>query len=155
MVEKIWKICRKIAFSECYQTLEIVFRIIFHCILKRPNFNFLTGIHFPLHSFYTRNLIYIEPKAALIPTIQLRWLFTDPYLKTKTPQFQGTWQNSILKLFLLSSLRLLWVSNLGCIWFDVNRIPSVKWMQGKMNSHKEIKIRTFGCAMENSPKNDF
>ena len=28
-------------------------------------------------------------------------------------------------------------------------------MQGKMKSHKEIKIRMFGCAMENSPKNDF
>ena len=28
-------------------------------------------------------------------------------------------------------------------------------MQGKMNSRKEIKIRAFGCAMENSSKNDF
>ena len=25
MTEKLWKICRKIAFSKCYQTLEIVF----------------------------------------------------------------------------------------------------------------------------------
>ena len=28
-------------------------------------------------------------------------------------------------------------------------------MQGKMNSRKEIKIRAFGCAMENNSKNDF
>ena len=28
-------------------------------------------------------------------------------------------------------------------------------MQGKMNSRKEIKIQAFGCAMKNSPKNDF
>ena len=64
MVEKMWKICKKIAFSECYQTLEIVFWTIFHCTPKRPDFNFLTGIHFPLHSFYTQNSIYIEPNAA-------------------------------------------------------------------------------------------
>ena len=64
--EKMWKFCRKIAFSECYQTLEIVFRTIFHCILKRLDFNFLTGIHFPLHSFYTKNSIYIKPNAALV-----------------------------------------------------------------------------------------
>ena len=64
--EKMWKFCRKIAFSECYQTLEIVFRTIFHCILKRPDFNFLTGIHFPLPSFYTQSSIYIKPNAALV-----------------------------------------------------------------------------------------
>ena len=28
-------------------------------------------------------------------------------------------------------------------------------MQEKMNFRKEIKIRAFGCAMENSLKNDF
>ena len=28
-------------------------------------------------------------------------------------------------------------------------------MQGKMNSRKEIKIRAFGSAIENSPENDF
>ena len=28
-------------------------------------------------------------------------------------------------------------------------------MQGKMNSHKEIKIRAFGYAIENSSKNNF
>ena len=43
----------------------------------------------------------------------------------------------------------------GCVWFDVNRIPSVKWMQGKLNSRKEIKIQAFGCAMENSLENNF
>ena len=59
-LKKMWKISKKIAFSECYQTLEIVFRTIFHCTPKHPDFNFFTGIHFPMHSFYTRNLIYIE-----------------------------------------------------------------------------------------------
>ena len=63
-VEKMWKICRKIAFSKCYQTLEIVFQTIFHCTPKCLDFNFLTGIQFPLHSFYTWNSIYIEPNAA-------------------------------------------------------------------------------------------
>ena len=43
----------------------------------------------------------------------------------------------------------------GCVWFDVNRIPSVKWMQGKMNSCKENEIQVFGSAMENSLENDF
>ena len=28
-------------------------------------------------------------------------------------------------------------------------------MQGYVNSRKENKIRVFGCAMENSPENDF
>ena len=41
------------------------FWTIFHCRTKHPNFIFLTGIHFPLHSFYTQNSIYIEPNAAL------------------------------------------------------------------------------------------
>ena len=63
-VEKMWKLRRKIAFLECYQTLKIVFWTIFHCTPKCLDFNFLTGIHFPLHSFYTRNSIYIEPNAA-------------------------------------------------------------------------------------------
>ena len=40
---------------------------------------------------------------------------------------------------------------LGCVWFDINRIPSVKQMQRKMNFYKEIKIWAFGSAMENSP----
>ena len=66
MVEKMWKICRKIAFSEYYQTLEIDFRTIFHCTPKHPDFNLLTGIHFPLHLFYTQNSIYIKPNAALV-----------------------------------------------------------------------------------------
>ena len=44
--------------------------------------------------------------------------------------------------------------NVGCVWFDVNRIPSVKWMQGKVNSHKENEIQVFGSAMENSLEND-
>ena len=66
MVEKMWKICRKIAFSEYYQTLEIDFRTIFHCTPKHPNFNLLMRIHFPLHLFYTHNSIYIEPNAALV-----------------------------------------------------------------------------------------
>ena len=44
---------------------------------------------------------------------------------------------------------------LGCVWFDVNRILSVKLIQGKMNSRKESEIRVFGSAMENSPENDF
>ena len=70
------KICRKIAFSECYQILEIVFRTIFHCTPKRPDFNFLTGIHFPLHSFYTRNSIYIEPNAALTGKNEKAQLFS-------------------------------------------------------------------------------
>ena len=65
MAKKMCKICRKIAFSECYQTLEIVFRTIFHCGTKHPDFIFLTRIHFPMHSFYTRNSIYIEPNAVL------------------------------------------------------------------------------------------
>ena len=69
-VEKMWlkkmcKICRKIAFSKCYQTPEIIFWTIFHCKIKNPDFIFLTKIHFPLHSFYTRNSIYIKPKAGL------------------------------------------------------------------------------------------
>ena len=64
MTEKIWSICRKIAFSECYQTPKIVFRTIFHCRTKHPDFIFLTGIYFPQHSFYTRNSVYIEPYAA-------------------------------------------------------------------------------------------
>ena len=32
--EKMWKICRKIAFWKCYQTLEIIFWTIFHCRTK-------------------------------------------------------------------------------------------------------------------------
>ena len=64
IVEKMWKICRKIAFLECYQTSKIVFRTIFHCITKHSDFIFLTGIHFPLHSFYSGNSIYIKPNAA-------------------------------------------------------------------------------------------
>ena len=52
-VEKMWKICRKIAFSECYQTLEIVFQIIFHCTAKRLDFNSLIGIHFALGIQFT------------------------------------------------------------------------------------------------------
>ena len=48
---------------ECYQTPRIVFRTIFHCRTKHLDFIFLIGIHFPLHSFYTRNSIYIEPNA--------------------------------------------------------------------------------------------
>ena len=36
----------------------------FHCRIEHPDFIFLTGIHFPLHSFYTPNSIYIEPNAA-------------------------------------------------------------------------------------------
>ena len=64
IAEKMWKICKKIAFLECYQTPKIVFRTIFHCITKHSDFIFLTGIHFPLHSFYSGNSIYIEPNAA-------------------------------------------------------------------------------------------
>ena len=66
--EKMWKICREIAFLECYQTPKIIFRTIFHCKTKHSDIIFLTGIHFPLHSFYTRNSIYIEPNAALEST---------------------------------------------------------------------------------------
>ena len=54
MAKKKCKICRKIAFSECYQTSEIVFWTIFHWKTKYPDFIFLTRIHFALHSFYTR-----------------------------------------------------------------------------------------------------
>ena len=74
--KKMWKICRKIAFSECYQTPEIVFRTIFHCKTKHPDFIFLTEIHFLLHSFYTRNSIYIEPNAAIVasPPSSSHWV---------------------------------------------------------------------------------
>ena len=65
MAEKMWKISRKIAFLECYQTPKIDFRTIFYCRTKHPDFIFFTGIHFPLHSFYTRDSIYIEPNTAL------------------------------------------------------------------------------------------
>ena len=64
IAEKMWKICRKITFLECYQTMKIVFWTIFHCTTKHPDFIFLTRIHFLLHSFYTGNLIYIEPNTA-------------------------------------------------------------------------------------------
>ena len=73
--EKMWKICRKIAFLECYQTLKIVFWTIFHCTPKCLDFNFLTGIHFPLHSFYTRNSIYIEPNTAFVSILFLFLFF--------------------------------------------------------------------------------
>ena len=46
-------------------------------------------------------------------------------------------------------------SYLGSVWFNVNRIPRVKWMQGKVNSRKENEIQVFGYAIENSLKNDF
>ena len=51
LLRKCEKFCRKIAFLECYQTLEIIFQTIFHCTPKRPDFNFLMRIHFCLHSF--------------------------------------------------------------------------------------------------------
>ena len=47
------------------------------------------------------------------------------------------------------------LNNLGCVWFNVNRILSVKCMHGKVNFLKENKIQVFGCAMENSPENNF
>ena len=61
--EKMWKFCKKIVFLECYQTPKIIFQTIFHHTTKYPDFIFFTGIHFPLHSFYTQNSIYIEPNA--------------------------------------------------------------------------------------------
>ena len=82
MVEKMWKICRNIAFLECYQTPKIVFRTIFYYRTKHPDFIFLTGIHFPLRSFYTQNSIYIEPNAALV-TNPLK-LPTETQTKAKT-----------------------------------------------------------------------
>ena len=72
MTKKMRKIYRKIAFLECYQTLEIVFWTIFHCTPKHLDFNFLTRIHFPLHSFYTRNSIYIKPNTAF-KTFYVKW----------------------------------------------------------------------------------
>ena len=41
MAEKMWKICKKIAILECYQTRERVFQIIFHCRTKHSDFFFL------------------------------------------------------------------------------------------------------------------
>ena len=67
-IKFVWKLkkwLRKIAFSECYQTLKIVFRTIFHCTPKCSDFSFFMRIHFLLHSFYTRNSIYFEPNTAL------------------------------------------------------------------------------------------
>ena len=63
MAEKMWKFCRKIAFLECYHILKIIFQIIFHCTIKHLDFIFFKEIHFPMHTFYTQNLIYIEPNA--------------------------------------------------------------------------------------------
>ena len=60
--KKMWKFFRKIAFSKCYETR---FPDYFHCRTKHLDFIFLTGIHFPMHSFYTRNSIYIELNTAL------------------------------------------------------------------------------------------
>ena len=54
-----------------YQTSEIVFWIIFHCKTKHPNFIFLIGIHFLMHSFYTKNSIYIEPNTTLISNVEI------------------------------------------------------------------------------------
>ena len=63
--EKMWKFCRKIAFSECYQTPKIIFWTIFHYITKYLDFIFVTGKQFPLKSFYARNWLSIEPNAPL------------------------------------------------------------------------------------------
>ena len=52
-------------------------------------------------------------------------------------------------------LHLIFKIGLSCIWFNVNQILSVKWMQEKVNSCKENEIQVFGCAMKNSPENDF
>ena len=61
IIKFIWMLRKWL--RKCYQTPKIVFRTIFHCTTKHPDFIFLTGIHFPLHSFYTQNSIYIEPNA--------------------------------------------------------------------------------------------
>ena len=63
------KILEENSILEYYQTPKIVFWTIFHYRTKNSDFIFLMGIHFPLHSFYTWNLIYIEPNAALIAKI--------------------------------------------------------------------------------------
>ena len=47
-------------------TPKIVFYTIFYCRTKQPDLIFLTGIHFPLYSFYTQNSIYIKLNASLI-----------------------------------------------------------------------------------------
>ena len=60
-----------------------------------------------------------------------------------------------IKWFIFSTQKEKKNVYLGYVCFNVNWIPSVKWMQGKVNSHKENEIRVFGCAMENSPENDF
>ena len=73
----MWKICRKIAFSECYQTPEIVLWTIFHCRTKHPDFIFLTEKQFPLKSFYTRNWLSVKPNATLdtiLPLMELNLL---------------------------------------------------------------------------------
>ena len=54
-----------------YQTSKIVFWIIFHCKTKHPNFIFFIGIHFLMHSFYTKNSIYIEPNTTLISNVEI------------------------------------------------------------------------------------
>ena len=54
MVEKMWSICKKIAFSECYQTPKIVFRTIFQCKTKHQDFIF-PYIHFTLGIQFTSN----------------------------------------------------------------------------------------------------
>ena len=52
-------------------------------------------------------------------------------------------------------LPLIFKIGLNGIRFKVNQILSVKWMQEKVNFCKENEIQVFGCAMENSPENDF
>ena len=52
-------------------------------------------------------------------------------------------------------LHLIFKIGFKLIWFNVNQILSVKWMQEKVNFCKKNEIRVFGCAMKNSPKNDF
>ena len=107
--EKMWKNCRKITFLECYQTLKIVFWTIFHCTPKCLDFNFLTGIHFPLHSFYTRNSIYIEPNTAFVSILFLFWfcfcfwvvwvsfgfVYLDQYLLVRL----GLWKGNVVEVF--------------------------------------------------------
>ena len=105
MVEKMWKICRKIAFLENYKISEIDFQTIFYCRTKHLDFILFMEIHFPLHSFYTRNSIYIELNAPLT--------FFSLFIFFSSLPFHWTRHNLRLHLVCMSSIVLSVLINVG------------------------------------------
>ena len=98
-------------FLEFNQTLENVF---------------ISEKYFPLHSFYSRNSIYIEPNAALVPSL----LINPFYVIAKKATHMRTnlcWFNPALLWTLVFVLPVFGIKKINLVWWTKYILYSTNW----------------------------